>query len=272
MKDDQDLFTVRSHVRSGGLFANSNQGGAGGQGGGAGGGGEDGGGGGGGGGGEEKFGKDEAQRMINGALKSWETRFQKTIEGMFTPERLAPVLEQFTKTKEPDSGGSGGKGGGGEIPEEIKNRMAAMERQSKELQQQLEAERKARQEEREKALRHEERSTLMKALQEAGVDPKMIDFAVATLYTERGLVKRTEDGQIVWKAQRDGYVDDLPVTKGVAEWLKTDEGKRFLPASGAGGSGATGGGTGGERPPQFKNEREKRKWEAQQVLNNAFRR
>jgi hypothetical protein len=51
-----------------------------------------------------------------------------------------------------------------------------------------------------------------------------------------GLVKTTENGELVWA---DGDEDDL--AKGITAFLKTEDGKMFLPASGAAG--------GGERRP-----------------------
>ena len=93
----------------------------------------------------------------------------------------------------------------------------------------------------EKLLRDGEKSALEKALRDNGVDEARLGGAAALLIHSDKRIKRDDNGNVSMTFQRDGYVDLEPVDKGVIEWLDTDTGKAYLPATGAGGSGNTGG-------------------------------
>lgn len=85
--------------------------------------------------------------------------------------------------------------------------------------------------------RTEERSALMNGLAAIGVTGPRASAAAALLHGELGTVRRAKDGRIVFVVPRDGYTDELDLAKGLAEWAKSPEGKEFLPARDAGGSG-----------------------------------
>lgn len=85
--------------------------------------------------------------------------------------------------------------------------------------------------------RSEERSALINALNAQGITGARASAVVAWLHGESGRVTRAKDGGIVFRIPRDGYDDEVEITKGVAEWLKTEEGKEFAPARSVGGSG-----------------------------------
>lgn len=57
------------------------------------------------------------------------------------------------------------------------------------------------------------------------VDPMRLKGALAVV---AGNLKRQKDGTFTYTAKRDGYEDDLPLAEGVAEWLKSDEGKAYV--------------------------------------------
>jgi len=93
-----------------------------------------------------------------------------------------------------------------------------------------------RKKERETAQNNERDGTLREILTAAKIDPNRMRGAIAVV---RDSVKRDAEGKLVYKAQRQGYVDDLTLEDGVAEWLATDEGKSYqAPAQGVRGGGA----------------------------------
>jgi hypothetical protein len=109
------------------------------------------------------------------------------------------------------------------------------------LRRQVESERKARldaekkqEEEAGKRRRDEERSRLASTLRANGVTNEAhIKAATSLLYTEEQRVGRTEDGRMVFKSQKDGFMDEVDLDEGVKTWLKEDEGKAFLPPKGS---------------------------------------
>lgn len=85
--------------------------------------------------------------------------------------------------------------------------------------------------------RDEERAALLSQLSSLGVTGTRAAAVAAYLHGEQGTVRRAKDGRIVFVVPRDGYTDELDLAKGLTEWAKTPEGKEFLPAREASGSG-----------------------------------
>lgn len=83
----------------------------------------------------------------------------------------------------------------------------------------------------------EERQAVESVLRDSGVTN--IKGAVAVLKAD-GRVARDADGNLHFVAQREGYTDEVELSKGLKEWLGSDEGKLYMPPTGAQGSGATG--------------------------------
>lgn len=85
-----------------------------------------------------------------------------------------------------------------------------------------------------------------------GIPADRQDQAIAyirTLTAEDGkpILRFKDDGTPVYVAQRKGFVDELDVSKGLAEWGTTDAAKVYLPPAGQGGTGAGAGGPGHQR-------------------------
>lgn len=119
----------------------------------------------------------------------------------------------------------------GESPE-IKRMRAEMA----ELKRQSEAQMR-RAEEAEAARRSEAlTSGVRDALLASGADAKRVSVALSHLRATQA-VKLDEKGNPVFVATREWGEDLVPVSKGAAEWLQTEEGKFFLPPSGAQGTG-----------------------------------
>lgn len=115
-----------------------------------------------------------------------------------------------------------------------------MEKDLREEREKRETAEKAQQAAADKAKKDEERTTIMRALEKAGVtDPKAQRAAYLTM-VEDGLVTRDDDGKVCIKSV-DKYGDEELVSPGAgaAQWAKSD-GKSFMPAVDAGGSGQGG--------------------------------
>jgi len=207
--------------------------------------------------------KQELIRMTNAANSAHHTRMQKVMDQKLSDmqsgitESFSSLLqEQIAKISAPPAGGNHkdeGKdkdkdNGTSELEKQYSARMAEMEKK-------LEKERQARVEEADRARIAKERSELSAALRAAGVPDERLRSAVALLYTEDKRVEAKDD-KVVFKMQRDGYVDELDLEAGLDEWLKSPEGKHYAPARDVRGSGAQGGRGGGSDANQQKTKQE----------------
>lgn len=190
--------------------------------------------------------RQELIRMTNAANSAHHTRMQKVfdqkladMQNSMTESFGALLQQQFEKMSsrgdksDKNPGGDNGDERASEMEKQYSARMAEMEKK-------LERERQARIEEAERARIAKERSELQSALRSAGVPDERLRSAVALLYTEDKRVE-AKDNSVVFKMQRDGYVDELELEKGISEWLSTPEGKHFAPPRDVRGSGAQGG-------------------------------
>lgn len=208
--------------------------------------GDEGGDGDGGGGGDDKDDGDKGggidDAKLNGALdnrfsrfrKSFEKDVQGAIQGAIGPiaDQLKVLAEAKTKVEDTDASTKAGQ----QANDELKKALARIE----ELEgKNRDAEERATQTEA-KRLRSEERTALTEALVQAGVDKSRMRAAVALIYGEDQAVGRDDDKRIVFKIPKAGYTDEVTLEEGISHWLKTDEGKAFLPAKGSAGSGAAG--------------------------------
>jgi hypothetical protein len=75
------------------------------------------------------------------------------------------------------------------------------------------------------------------ALTKAGVPPERVKAAIAVLHNAEGRLRLAEDGKPGLHFQRTGYDEVVEIEKGLDEWLKTDDGKVFLPPRGVEGTG-----------------------------------
>jgi hypothetical protein len=191
--------------------------------------------------------KAEMIRIQNAANSAHHTRMQKVIDQKMS-EMQASITASFTEALSAHQSKVSGGNGTSPKPKDETEAMAQMRAESEarmaEMEKKFENERKARMDEAHKAQVAEERSKLGAALRSAGVADERLRGAVALLYTEDKRIMRNAEGQVVFKMQRDGYVDELTVDAGIAEWLTTPEGKHFAPARDVHGSGAQGGKSG----------------------------
>lgn len=177
--------------------------------------------------------KDLILRSVNAAVSSQLGRKlpQAVAEGVTTA--ITPLQEQISQLGQNNAAGApanqrNGQGNqGGQPNPELANQVKALQNQVKESEQKR----------LEEAQRHQEtaiKSELRSQLGQAGVRAELIEGAVATL---RPNLVRTDEG-IFWRAQRQGYHEDLGVQAGILEWASSDVGKAHLAPKQFGGSGA----------------------------------
>lgn len=191
---------------------------------------------------------DEMKRMmanmVNSAVNSHFKRdsFQQLIASSVKDAfaEIAPKREESEPPKVEDHQGD-------KKPDARDAELAKMRSEQERMKAALEAQRAEAEAEKNKAREQAERSVLTDALRAGGVDENRMRAAVAYLYLDAKRIKRDEDDNIVMTFKRDWGEELVPVEKGISEYLKSDEGKVFLPPVDTSGSGNKGG-----RPPSAK--------------------
>lgn len=164
-----------------------------------------------------------------------------------------------------DGGGKGkgdDKGSTGEIPEEVKNALDKMTAKVDELTNQVNEKDQQLQAQRDQARERERQATLRDALSQAGVPDKRLTPLVA-YFEQQKKIQDGENGEFFVEVERDTaghrYKEKLKPEQWAKEWIKTDEGKEWLPAQRVGGGGKEtdndrqyGTGVGGARVPVTK--------------------
>ena len=148
------------------------------------------------------------------------------------------ILEEIGKVKPKSSeGDKGGGDGGWKDSEEYKQSMKREEARDAKIAN-IEAERKTEIEEKN---RRQERDVLSIALKKHGVPDTRLRGAMSMLYSDDKVIRRDDDGNIRYVKQEEWGEELVDVDKGVADFLKTDEGLSYLPPTGARGTGNRGG-------------------------------
>lgn len=198
-------------------------------------------------------------RMVNSALTSHMGRkpFKDAIAAA-VGEHTSPILAKLEEMSgSGEGGGNGGNGngqggngnGGGsaKLPPEVQRQLDEQAKLIKRLQGENETSKAESARVKKQNETAEEKAALGRALKAGGLPEERIAGAVALLYHEQGKVKRDGDGRVRYQLAREGYTDDVDVETGIAEWLKSSEGKSYLPPVNVQGGGARGGSGGGSR-------------------------
>jgi hypothetical protein len=194
-------------------------------------------------------------RLGRGKMKEIIAESVRGVLGEVLPEALKPL----GLSKAPAAGADDGE----DTP-----KMKQLRAEQQALAAKLEEQKRERETERSARLEAENRSLLQAALRAAGVPDNRLRGATAELYLDQKRVKRDADDRVVMTFKRDGYVEDLELSEGVAEWLKTEDGKVYLPPVETRGSGNQGG-KAGKGQQRDKNGRMP-KSQALQVLGEAM--
>jgi|GEM_PF-5221775 len=183
------------------------------------------------------------------ATKMVEQGTTKAFEALNLDSKLEALGEKLAGAKgKGDDDGSKNKGGKTDpdpAVAKLEEKLEAMEKQNREAQEAREAaEQKAREQRLDGALREH--------LGTAGVPAQAQGPAIAFLRTlkledGKAVVGLNDAGEPTFLQQRKGYVDTRSLADGIKDWVGTDTGKLYLPATGATGTGDGNGGknTGG---------------------------
>jgi hypothetical protein len=160
-------------------------------------------------------------------------------KGAITEEALKAQFAEFAKTIKPaddDKGGKGGDKGNDKGNDKADPAVAALQKQLDDQKAQLQAAERARIDAERKAITDRNRNAVKAALGKAGLSADALDDALAIAEARGELV--LDGDKPGWKGV-DAY--NLPTVHdfetGAKKFAGTDAGKRFLPASGAGGTG-----------------------------------
>lgn len=159
------------------------------------------------------------------------------IDGLKLDDRFKAYDEKLAAVPKPPEGGAGdgaGKGTGGEPGKGDSETAIALRK----LQAELDNERKAREAQTRKAAEAEaarQQELLQNKVRDAlvanGANPKLVSVALNDLLA-RKMVRLNDKGEPVFTFRRSyGADEDVAVGDGAKEWLGTDEGKFFVPAT-----------------------------------------
>lgn len=193
--------------------------------------------------------KDFVIKAVNGAIS---THLSRSLDNRFE-ENNKSLLGQLEKMigNQPAPAASSSETGNVDIDTAIKNATAPLLKQLEE--QRAANERAAAQAkaERENRMRQEETGALQSALTSAGVPGPLAQAAVNLLHPH---LERDSEGNIVFVSKETGptgsYDERVSISEGVGRYLKTEDGKHFLPARQVTGSGNRGGAAPGTTPGQ----------------------
>lgn len=189
---------------------------------------------------EERL-KDFTIKAVNGAVS---THLARALENKFTENNnnlLSQIKDMMAAASAPEPAPAGA-GTDTDLDTAIKNATAPLLKQIEEqraLNERNAAQAKA---ERESRMRQEESTELSSALSAAGVPGPLANAAATILHNA---IERDADGNILFVCKEDGptgpYEERVAVAEGVSRFLRTEDGKHFLPARPATGSGNRGG-------------------------------
>lgn len=165
--------------------------------------------------------------IVTNRLKRFETSISKKIEDGFAKAMAARPSD-------------GDQEGEEEAPAKGKKadpKLSKMERELADAKRALQESKEASEKKDADAKRNEEKSILEQSLMEAGLTDKALRGGALAYLLSEGRMVRDEEGKVKWKGQ-DKYGQDVLMdpAAGAKAWTKAD-GKSYLPAIDAGGSG-----------------------------------
>lgn len=198
--------------------------------------------------------KDFVVKVVNGAIsthmaRGLDSRFEQNNQAL-----LDQIKELIPKPQEQDVITSAGNP---DIDSAIKNATAPLIKQLEETKAAAERQRTQAEQERQTRLRNEETSALQTALTTAGVPAPLAAAAVNILHSR---LERDAQGNILFVQQDTGptgpFEQRVSVQEGIESFLKTEDGKHFLPARPVSGAGNVGGKAPSGLSPQQQSDRE----------------
>lgn len=170
-------------------------------------------------------------------------------KGLVTEDTLKTALADALKSVKPADGGGEGNGGGkGKEGKDAEDNaaVAALQKQLDEQRMKLEAAERARIDAERAKVTDTNRAKVREALVKAGADPTALHLIVPALEASGTLI--LDGDKPGWKG-KDAYSLDTvhDFETGAKAWAATPDGKRFLPAGNAGGTGEGNHNTGGRQ-------------------------
>lgn len=194
--------------------------------------------------------KDQIGQMVSGAVNGAITRHLggnkiKELLGGLVKESVDALRTEITP-KDEGKGEPKGKGDEVELSPAMKARLDALEKENKKLHDLWNQQKDESAKEKATSRKTKERSALVEQLGLAGVPATLVKAAVALLHDAgMGKVKTDEAGAITMAVKTDVGEEDQPLSQAIGAWIKSEDGRAFLPPASGGGSGNTGGKTGG---------------------------
>jgi hypothetical protein len=164
---------------------------------------------------------------IAGLEKSITDKVTAATKGFKTAKDTDTDTDTDTDDDEPAGKGKG-KGKGADP--KILAKVAQLEKQ-------VEDEKKAREAAETKSREERVLNSARAALRKAGVPEERVKAAIAVLHNAEGRLRLDDSDRPGLHFQRNGYDEVVEIEKGLDEWLKTDDGKVFLPPRGTEGTG-----------------------------------
>lgn len=194
---------------------------------------------------EERIGK-LVDARLNRAISGHLTRMTPKLAETIGAQVLAGI--KASQGEVDDDAGDAGDAGAGKskagkgaaVSDEVSQRMKLLEKQLADEKKKREASEAKQLEAEGRRARAEEDDAVKSALMAAGVKDEARIRAALHTHRGEGRIKRDEAGSILFVKRGDAGDEEIPLAKGIAEWAKTDEGKVFMPATGAAGSGSSG--------------------------------
>jgi hypothetical protein len=160
----------------------------------------------------------------------------KEMLGGIVNSALEPITAELKARAKPKEDDGEHPGSGDDLSPKARALLAQTQSELAAMKKQLDTTREAAEAE------TRERTLLRDALRSNGVPDQVSDALAVMLHVEQKRVKTMDDGTVVFTVARDYGPEDWPVEKGVPEYLKTEQGKAFLPpAQGSGSGGGRGG-------------------------------
>jgi len=196
---------------------------------------------------------EKISRMVNGAVNGLTKKghFKEMIANS-VKDTVGPMFEELKgafsnrnsdETNDEKSDKTSGKRADKDnaVPPEMQRRLDELERANKRLTDEYNKEKENANAAKKRNDEQEERSRLTVALKTAGVSEDRLPGALALLYLDQKKIKRDKDNKIKFVVEKDGYSDDVELDTGVEQWIKTAEGKSYLPPRNVEGAGTRGG-------------------------------
>ncbi len=177
----------------------------------------------------------DAGTVANAAAKSHITRFSEKVLPGLLANAMKPLLDEIAALKAPKADADDAKGKRKDDPA-----TAALQAQLEDFKAKFAAAEAGRSAAEKKSRDDSARAALKDALA-PHVRPELLGVLTDNLYVMKGVVDFDDDGTPLFKSKKKDIYGDyedvrMPLKDGVAQYLKSEEAKAFLPSPGSSGA------------------------------------